>query len=140
MAESMPALSVRQPWADLIVTGRKRIEIRSWERPYRGRLWIHASLHADEALDATFGVADPFRGGFVGSVELTSIEPFDEETWVAWRKYHLDEGPFRPGLFAWVLASPCRFAAPVRAPGRLGLFQPDAESAAQLVAAERARC
>ena len=39
----MKALSVRQPWAHLIVTGIKRVENRFWETPYRGPLLIHAA-------------------------------------------------------------------------------------------------
>jgi hypothetical protein len=32
----MKVLSVRQPFADLIVKGIKEIENRSWQTPYRG--------------------------------------------------------------------------------------------------------
>jgi hypothetical protein len=133
-----PALSVRQPWAELIVSGRKPMEIRTWERPYRGRIWIHAAKHIDEALDLHFGIRDPYRGGFIGSVELTSIEPFDIESWRAWGEYHLDHGPFRPGLFAWVLVHPRRLADPLPATGNIGLYELDPELHARLVAAEAA--
>ena len=37
-------ISVRQPWAWLIVAGHKDIENRTWRTSYRGRLLIHASL------------------------------------------------------------------------------------------------
>lgn len=37
------ALSVRQPWASLIVHFGKLIENRSWDTDYRGDLFIHAS-------------------------------------------------------------------------------------------------
>ncbi|EOG5366173.1 ASCH domain-containing protein [Cronobacter sakazakii] len=39
----MKALSIRQPWAWLIVNGFKDIENRSWNTKYRGPLLIHAS-------------------------------------------------------------------------------------------------
>lgn len=133
-----PALSVRQPWAELIVSGRKPIEVRTWELSYRGRIWIHAGKHVNEALDERFGVRAPFRGGFIGSAELTSIEPFDAQSWHAWRKYHLDSGPFKPGLFAWVLANPRRLTVPLPAAGKLGLFELDSELHARLVAGEAA--
>ena len=45
---AFPALSVRQPWAELIVSGKKSIEIRRWQRSYRGRICIHAAKHVDE--------------------------------------------------------------------------------------------
>lgn len=39
----MKALSIRQPWAWLIVNGYKNIENRSWNTKYRGPVLIHAS-------------------------------------------------------------------------------------------------
>lgn len=39
----MKALSIRQPWAWLIVNGFKDIENRSWDTKYRGAVLIHAS-------------------------------------------------------------------------------------------------
>lgn len=39
----MKALSIRQPWAWLIVNGHKDIENRTWSTNYRGPVLIHAS-------------------------------------------------------------------------------------------------
>ena len=39
----MKALSVRQPWASLIASGKKTIEVRSWRTHYRGPLLICAA-------------------------------------------------------------------------------------------------
>lgn len=39
----MKAISIRQPWAWLIVNGYKDIENRSWRTKYRGPVLIHAS-------------------------------------------------------------------------------------------------
>ena len=39
----MKALSVRQPWAWLIVNGWKNIENREWPTRFRGRVLIHAA-------------------------------------------------------------------------------------------------
>ncbi|MBX3206709.1 MAG: ASCH domain-containing protein [Labilithrix sp.] len=53
----MRALSVRQPWAELIASGKKKVEYRSWQREFRGDLLIVASSSrhdddcADEGLD-----------------------------------------------------------------------------------------
>lgn len=45
----MMALSVRQPWASLIVAGIKRVENRTWTTDYRGPLLVHASLDGEDA-------------------------------------------------------------------------------------------
>ncbi|HDU8694716.1 TPA: ASCH domain-containing protein, partial [Morganella morganii subsp. morganii] len=39
----MKAISIRQPWAWLIVNGHKDIENRSWRTKYRGQVLVHAS-------------------------------------------------------------------------------------------------
>jgi hypothetical protein len=79
----MKALSIRQPWAWLIVNGHKDIENRQWLTHYRGPLLIHASkgmtraeydFASEHALSAT-GITLPLfdeleRGGIVGRVDL----------------------------------------------------------------------
>lgn len=39
----MKALTVKQPWAGLIIAGGKDIENRTWRTSYRGRVLIHAA-------------------------------------------------------------------------------------------------
>ena len=43
----MKALSVKQPWASMIASGQKTIELRSWQTRYRGDLIICASKRPD---------------------------------------------------------------------------------------------
>ena len=40
----MKTLSVRQPWASLLVSGLKDIEDRTWAPNFKGRIMIYASL------------------------------------------------------------------------------------------------
>lgn len=42
MSDPIKALTIRQPWAQLIALGVKTIETRSWSTRYRGPLAIHA--------------------------------------------------------------------------------------------------
>ena len=44
----MKTLSIRQPWASLIVKGFKDVENRSWRTPIRGEIAIHASASKTE--------------------------------------------------------------------------------------------
>lgn len=41
--KTVTVLSVRQPWAWLMVNNLKDVENRSWYTKFRGRLYIHAS-------------------------------------------------------------------------------------------------
>src|SRR5437773_1981197 len=52
MSEVRYALSVRQPWATLLVQGLKSIEVRSWWVPRSGRILIHAARIVDTRPEA----------------------------------------------------------------------------------------
>lgn len=70
------ALSLKQPWAALVVSGRKTIEIRKWATSVRGRVYIHAARIADDRPDGWALVTDELKplaqlsGGIIGSAEL----------------------------------------------------------------------
>jgi hypothetical protein len=56
----MKALSIRQPWAWLIVKGYKDIENRTWATKLRGRVFVHASkgmtrAEYEDAADLALG-------------------------------------------------------------------------------------
>ena len=48
----MKCLSVCQPFADLIIQGKKTIELRKWNTKFRGEFLIHASkkIRLDDIL------------------------------------------------------------------------------------------
>lgn len=114
-----PILSVRQPWAELIVAGVKVLEYRTWLSTYRGPLLIHAGT----ARDPDHPKVDGPRGAVVGVVEL--VEVLDGPAQAAWLKANGIEldGP-TPAPFAWRLES-ARRLEPIEARGRLGLWYSD---------------
>ena len=71
------ALSLKQPWAALLVSGRKTIEIRSWATRVRGRILIHAARVPDRRPEAWALVDEELRtlaafgGGVIGYATLT---------------------------------------------------------------------
>lgn len=67
----MKALSVKQPWASLIVSGKKTVECRSWSTKYRGELVICASKGDKFSAD---GILLP-GGVALGVVELIDCRP-----------------------------------------------------------------
>ena len=70
--KGMKILTIRQPWARLIVNGSKNIENRTWPTSYRGPVLIHASLNFNRALCLKHRL-DPKtleRGGVVGIAEI----------------------------------------------------------------------
>lgn len=121
----MKALSIRQPWAWLIVHGYKDIENRDWPTHFRGRFLIHAGktmrrADYDEAVDFARSLNpcrkcipipafdDLPRGGFVGLADLVRCTDSHASPWFT--------GPFG---FVLANAQPMEFR-PGR--GRLGFF------------------
>lgn len=67
----MRAITIRQPWAELIVLGKKDVENRSWRTRHRGPLLIHAGAGADWDYFEEYAVRDDaVRGAIIGVVEL----------------------------------------------------------------------
>lgn len=95
MTTPTKALSIRQPWAWLIVNGLKDIENRSWPTHFRGRIYVHAGKGMtreeyeaayDTAVDANIGIElPPFekleRGGIVGAVDIVDCVNNSESPW-----------------------------------------------------------
>lgn len=122
----MKALSIRQPWAWLIINGGKDIENRDWPTRFRGRVLVHASkgMTRDEWSDAwTFAqgsgaspkaIADGvtrdniLRGGIIGSVESVDCVSYSSSPWFI-------------GKFGFVLRDP-RPMQFIPFKGQLGFF------------------
>jgi hypothetical protein len=89
----MKALSIRQPWAWLIIHGGKDIENRSWHTKFRGRFLVHASktMTSNEFTQALLFCSerglpmpdrdDMQRGGIIGSVELVDSVEHSTSPW-----------------------------------------------------------
>jgi len=120
----MKAISIRQPWAELILQGRQTIGLRTWTTKTRGRLAVHASQTVKEADCRAYGLdsAALARGALVGTVEIVEMVPLDADRWEALRDQHLGLGAFPGDLVGWRLANPQRLPEPIPMPGHLGLF------------------
>ena len=81
----MKVLTIKQPWASLIVDGYKKYEFRSWKTNYRGKILIHAgmSLENDMALKFKDYNLEYLKGAIIGEVEIVDCilvdEKFNEE-------------------------------------------------------------
>jgi len=107
--EGWVALSIKQPWAGLIVAGLKSIEVRTWSASRRGPVLIHASKVPDERPEGWSHVMTPavrtlteLRGGIVGLANLVDCHEYaTRAAFVTDRLKHLnDPSWFRlPRLF-----------------------------------------
>lgn len=106
------AISIKQPYANWIINGTKRYEIRSWSTKYRGRLIIcscQKPVHRE---------APGPNGCIVGEVKLVNIIPFKPSMVDGARL--LD---WIPDQYAWVLDNPTLATNNVPVKGRLSLYE-----------------
>ena len=115
------ALSVRQPWASLIVYAGQTIENREWPTRYRGPLLIHAAqarpsaaeaaaIHRwlrERGLPSAAALAMPY-GAVIGVVDLVDCVCASADPWFV-------------GTYGFVLAN-ARPLAPFPLRGERGLF------------------
>lgn len=144
----MKAITVKQPWASLIVHGIKDIENRTWRCPmkYIGqRVLIHSSgSHGkkfkvnltDEQTKAAFATIAkecmfgslPF-GSIIGSVEIVGCTINHPSIW-AEKSNGVSEGGHvinekEPLIYNWVLANPILFPEPIPVKGKLSFWECD---------------
>ncbi len=127
----MKALSFRQPWAELILQGRKTMDLRTYNSRYRGVFAVHASQTVETEMCREHDL-DPSgldSGGVVGTVELLDVVPLDEAAYNEHLDAHLAGRRWREGLYGWVLARPERLPEFIPARGRTNLFNIDLDLA-----------
>jgi hypothetical protein len=107
----MKAISLKQPWANMIANGQKTIETRTWPTKHRGEILIVSSKKP--AIDPA--------GCAVGILTIVDCRPMtkDDEEAACCELY--------PGAWAWVLANVRKLAKPFPVKGTLGIYEVDVD-------------
>ena len=128
-AIAMVALSLRQPWAELVLRGVKTIETRTWKSSFLGEFYIHAAKQIDFDCCSRFGINPQtlVTGAIVGRATIVSrIDYVSEKMWRAGEKRHCVAEPLATQLkkvrYGYVLRDIVRLAAPVPCAGKLNFF------------------
>lgn len=90
----MKVLTVKQPWAHLIIHGGKNIENRKWKTKFRGRILIHSAKISDKAAMIRCCSGNNYFvnedhlifGAIIGSVEIVDCVNNSTSKWF--------EGPY----------------------------------------------
>jgi hypothetical protein len=128
----MRTLTVRQPWASLIASGAKTIEIRSRRTNYRGPIVILAGKGSDPQCDPDTVYPHGVTLCVVELIDCVPLAPeHQESSCVPTDRF---SAAVKDGNFAWVLSEPIP-VKPVAVRGQLGLVRLPQEVAQQLAAA-----
>lgn len=106
----MNVLSIKRHYAELIMSGVKKIENRTWRTHYQGELFIHASGTGGEILGSVYLV------NCIHVEDLKEfIEQFPEYKWIETHEHAC-------GPWYWILEDPAPFKATIPAKGKLNIW------------------
>lgn len=122
----MKVLTIKQPWATLIVDEYKKYEFRSWKTKYRGKILIHAGYGVEKDMLERFKNynLDCIKGAIIGEASLVDCILVDKQlndkllemdSIVYGRCSHVSE-------YAWKLENIVKYEKPIYIKGKLGLW------------------
>ena len=78
----MKCLSLKQPYAELLVSGEKTIELRNWNTSFRGKFLVHASKNVDKERSKFLGIDHNvlIRGAIIGTAVLYDVKQYRNKT------------------------------------------------------------
>jgi len=119
----MKALTLKQPWAELILLGKKTVETRTWNTSFRGRFLIHAGLNPDKKAMQLFGYSELACGCILGEAELVDVIEYNTEAeWKADTRHCASSIPFDKKRYGFVLTN-VRRVKPKPCKGKLGFWE-----------------
>lgn len=123
----MKCLSISQPFADLIVSGKKIIELRNWNTNYRGEFLIHAPLKIRIEDSKRLKINKKFvTGAIIGKAQLYDVKKYNSAKEIhSDQKFHFASKKFQNKMFGFLLKNAKPFRIPIPLKGQLGLFDVD---------------
>ena len=120
----MKCLSVSQPFADLIISGKKSIELRNWNTNFRGEFLVHSPMRirSDDCKRLKISTKLP-TGVIIGKVTLYDVKKYHSSKEVIQdKKFHFASAKFHDKKYGFMLKNSKAFRIPIPMKGRLRFF------------------
>lgn len=122
----MKVLTIKEPWASLIIEEYKKYEFRSWKTKYRGKILIHAGCSVEKDMMKRFSDynINVNPGYIIGHATIVDCILVDEE----FNKKLRNIDPVVYGrsnhteTYAWKLENVVKYDNPIPCKGKLGLW------------------
>ena len=124
----MKCLSVCQPFADLIIQGKKTIELRKWNTKFRGEFLVHApqKIRLDDCRRLKIKNSLT-TGAIIGKAELVSVKKYENESELKLdSKKHLALNNKLDNKYGFILQNPKQLKVPIPCKGKLNFFEVEA--------------
>ena len=120
----MKCLSVSQPFADLIISGKKTIELRKWNTNFRGEFLIHAPIKIRVEDCKRLKITKKLvTGVIIGKAELYDVKKYNSSKEVKNdQKFHFASKNFQDKNFGFKIKNAKPLRIPIPWKGQLGLF------------------
>lgn len=128
----MKVLSLTEPFATLILNGKKCIETRSWKTSYRGELYIHASMTKMKKQDINDSeLMDLIKdtnlnyGYIICKCNLVDCIYMTNDYAEQIKNTNYQEyicGEYNEGRYAWILENITPLEIPIKAKGQLSIW------------------
>ncbi len=121
----MKCLSVCQPFAELIVNGKKTIELRKWNTKFRGEFLVHApqKIRLDDCKRLKIKTKMTV-GAIIGKVELVDVKEYESSTQIKIdSKKHLALNDISENKYGFILQNPKELKIPIPCSGQLNFFE-----------------
>ena len=127
LIDILKCLSVSQPFADLIISGKKIIELRNWNTNFRGEFLIHAPIKIRiNDYDRLKIKKKLVTGAIVGKAELYDVKKYDLIKEIKKdQKFHFSSKKFNGKTFGFMLKNSKSLRIPIPWKGQLGFFDVD---------------
>lgn len=121
-------LSLKQPFAELLVSGKKKIELRKWNTKFRGEFLVHASKKVDLEACKRNNI-DPNKlvgGAIVGKSILYDVKTYhNKRSFKEDIKKHLSAAIYPDYKYGFLIKGARKFRTPLVTPGKLRFFTVD---------------
>ena len=119
----MKVLTIKEPWASLIVQGFKKYEFRSWKTNYRGKVLIHAGKSRDDLSKFNEYDLDLSSSEIIGEAYITDCIFVSEEFDKKLRKCdRIVYGHNHVGFYAFKLENVKKYTKKIKYRGQLGIW------------------
>ena len=122
----MKCLSISQPFTDLVIEGKKTIELRNWNTNYRGEFFVHSPLKIRMEDSKRLKIKKKFvTGAIIGKAQLYDVKKYNSIKEIKLdQKFHF-ASKFQNKTFGFMLKNAKPFRIPIPWKGQLGLFDVD---------------